>query len=104
MLLAKVIPTSARGRLQALRNVAGGAGRRGLAYVAGRYLIQRNVFGNGYATTFMLAFVLTSLGLTALQLLMREPEPPTVRPKSRTWTGCASSRPCSPPTAATCTS
>ncbi len=83
MLLAKVIPTIRRGRLQALRNVAGSQVAAVLAYVAGRYLIQGNVFGNGYATTFMLAFVLTSLGLTLLSLLMREPEPPTVRPKSR---------------------
>ncbi len=85
MLLAKVIPTQRRGRLQALRNVAGGQVSAGLAYVAGRYLIQDNVFGNGYATTFMMAFILTSLGLTLLSLLMREPEPPTVRPRSRVW-------------------
>lgn len=83
LLLAKVIPISRRGRLQALRNVTGGAIAAGLAWVAGRYLIQQNVFGNGYGVTFLLAFVLTSLGLSALQMLMREPEPPTVRPKGR---------------------
>ncbi|MDQ2859985.1 MAG: MFS transporter [Pseudomonadota bacterium] len=83
LLLAKVIPIARRGRLQALRNVTGGAIAAGLAWFAGHYLIQRNVFGNGYGTTFLLAFVLTSLGLTALRLLMREPVPPTVRAKSR---------------------
>ena len=83
LLLAKVIPIVRRGRLQALRNVTGGAIAAGLAYVAGRYLIQGKVFGNGYATTFLLAFLLTSLGLTALRLLMREPLPPTIRAKSR---------------------
>ncbi|HLZ83637.1 MAG TPA: MFS transporter [Caulobacteraceae bacterium] len=83
LLLAKVIPIARRGRLQALRNVTGGAIAAGLAWFAGRYLIQRNVFGNGYGVTFLLAFVLTSLGLSALQMLMREPEPPTVRSKSR---------------------
>jgi MFS family permease len=83
LLLAKVIPIVRRGRLQALRNVTGGAVAAGLAWFAGRYLIQRNVLGNGYGTTFLLAFVLTSLGLTALRLLMREPVPPTVRAKSR---------------------
>ena len=83
LLLAKVIPISRRGRLQALRNVTGGAIAAALAWFAGRYLIQQNVFGNGYGVTFMLAFVLTSLGLTALQLLMREPEPPTIRTKGR---------------------
>ena len=85
MLLAKVIPTVRRGRLQALRNVAGGLVSMGLAYVAGRYLIGGNVFGNGYATTFILAAILTSLGLTALAMLMREPEPPTVKVRARTW-------------------
>jgi MFS family permease len=83
LLLAKVIPISRRGRLQALRNVTGGAIAAALAWGAGRWLIQQNLFGNGYGVTFLLAFVLTSLGLSALQLLMREPEPPTVRAKSR---------------------
>ncbi len=83
LLLAKVIPISRRGRLQALRNVTGGAIAAGLAWFAGGYLIQRNVFGNGYGVTFLLAFVLTSLGLSALQILMREPEPPTIRAKGR---------------------
>jgi MFS family permease len=83
LLLAKVIPISRRGRLQALRNVTGGAIAAGLAWWAGRYLIQRNVFGNGYGVTFLVAFVLTSLGLSALQVLMREPEPPTTRAKGR---------------------
>ena len=85
MLLAKVIPTRRRGLLQSLRNFFGGQVSAGLAYVAGRYLIGGNVFGNGYATTFILAAILTSLGLTALAVLMREPEPPTVRPRARTW-------------------
>jgi MFS family permease len=84
MLLAKVIPTQRRGRLQALRNVAGGQVSAGLAYVAGRYLIGPNLFGNGYATTFVLAAILTTLGLSMLAILMREPEPPTVRPRART--------------------
>jgi MFS family permease len=91
MLLAKVIPIRLRGRLQALRNVAGGQISAGLAYVAGRYLIGGHndgpfaLFGNGFATTFALSAILTSLGLTALAILMREPEPPQVRPRARTW-------------------
>jgi MFS family permease len=83
LLLAKVIPITRRGRLQALRNVTGGAIAAALAWWAGAYLIQRNVFGNGYGVTFLVAFVLTSLGLTFLAVLMREPLPPTVRAKSR---------------------
>jgi len=82
-LLAKVIPITWRGRLQGWRNVSGGAVAALLSYFAGRYLIGGNVFGNGYSTTFLLAFVLTSLGLTAFRFLLREPEPPTVRPKMK---------------------
>jgi MFS family permease len=93
MLLAKVIPTRFRGRLQALRNVAGGQVSAGVAFLAGTYLIGKNpltggplaLFHNGYATTFALSAVLTTLGLSALALLMREPEPPTVRVRARTW-------------------
>jgi MFS family permease len=83
LLLAKVIPITVRGRLQAIRNVIGGIVAAGLAFTAGKWLIGSNALGNGYATTFFLAVVLTSLGLTALALLMREPEPPTVRPRTR---------------------
>lgn len=85
LLLAKVIPIQRRGRLQALRNVIGGVVAAGLAWWAGNYIIQRHVgFGhNGYATTFFLAVILTTAGLSALALLMKEPEPPTVRAKSR---------------------
>jgi len=82
LLLAKVIPTGRRGRLQAYRNIAGGAIAALLAWAAGQFLIQHNLFGNGYGVTFLVAFGLTSLGLTALGLLMTEPEPPTVRAKT----------------------
>ncbi len=39
------------------------------------------MWGNGYGATFLVAFVLTSLGLTAFRFLVREPEPPTLRPR-----------------------
>lgn len=84
LLMAKVIPIDRRGRLQAWRNVTGGAIAAALSYFAGRWFIEEDVLGNGYATTFLLAFVLTSLGLTALRLLIREPIPPTLRTKSST--------------------
>ncbi len=77
LLLAKVIPISLRGRLQAWRNLTGGLIAALLSYFAGSWLIEHNVWGNGYATTFFVSFVLTSFGLSALQILMREPEPPT---------------------------
>lgn len=82
LLLAKVIPIRLRGRLQAWRNLTGGLIAAVLSYFAGSWLVANHVLGNGYATTFFVAFVLTSLGLSALQMLMREPEPPTVRARS----------------------
>jgi MFS family permease len=82
LLMAKVIPITRRGALQAIRNAVGGAIAAGLAWWAGAYLIQRNVFHNGYGVTFLVAFVLTSLGLTVLATVMREPIPPTVRAKT----------------------
>src|SRR5919107_259574 len=57
ILMSKVIPISRRGRLQAWRNATGGAIAAVLAYVAGRYFIGPNLFGNGYSTTFLFAFV-----------------------------------------------
>jgi MFS family permease len=81
-LLAKMIPIRWRGRLQGLRNVTGGLIAAALSFVAGKYLIGTNFLGNGYGSTFLLAVVLTSLGLTAFAFLVREPEPPTLRPKT----------------------
>lgn len=63
LLMSKVIPVSRRGRLQAWRNATGGLIAAALAYVAGKYLIGGNAFGNGYSTTFVCAFILTSAGL-----------------------------------------
>jgi MFS family permease len=83
LLLAKVIPIRLRGRLQAWRNLIGGVIAALLSYYAGAWLVADHVWGNGYATTFFVSFVLTSLGLTALQVMMREPEPPTVRERKR---------------------
>ncbi|WP_241962597.1 MFS transporter [Phenylobacterium parvum] len=83
MLMAKVIPLSRRGRLQAWRNATGGLIAAILAWAAGKYIIEPDLFGHGYSVTFMLAAVLTSLGLWALQLLLREPEPPNLPAKAR---------------------
>jgi MFS family permease len=81
-LLAKMIPIERRGQLQGWRNLTGGVIAASLSYFAGTYLVGHNVFGNGYSTTFTLAFILTSLGLTAFRFLVREPEPPSVRSRS----------------------
>lgn len=82
MLMAKVIPLDRRGRLQAYRNLTGGTIAAALSFFAGTWLINNNVWGNGYATTFFVTVVLTTLGLFALQLLMREPDTLVVRAKS----------------------
>jgi MFS family permease len=81
-LLAKMIPIERRGQLQGWRNLTGGIIAASLSYFAGKYLVGHNVFGNGYGTTFALAFILTSLGLTFFSFLVREPEPPTVRQRT----------------------
>jgi len=79
-LMSKVIPIAQRGRLQAWRNFTGGLIAAALSYVAGIWFIGGNVLGNGYATTFMLAFILTAIGLVVLQKLLVEPEALTVVP------------------------
>ena len=80
MLMAKVIPINRRGRLQGYRNLAGGLIAAGLAWVAGHYFIEGEWLGNGYSTTFLFAFVLTSAGLIVLQTMIREPAAPASRP------------------------
>jgi signal transduction histidine kinase len=78
VLLTKTIPPDRRGMLIGMRNFLGGMTASGVAYVGGKYLVENNAFGDGYATTFLLAFVLTSAGLTLLYLV-REPDAPSVR-------------------------
>ncbi|WP_234030168.1 MFS transporter [Erythrobacter mangrovi] len=81
MLMSKLIPIRKRGRLQGYRNFAGGLIAAVLAWAAGNYLIADNWLGNGYATTFLFAFLLTSAGLVALKYLIREPVAPISRPQ-----------------------
>lgn len=80
-LRSKVIPVERRGLLSGLRNALAGIVSSSVAVVGGVYLIEPNVFGNGYAVTFLVAFGFTTLGLGSL-LLMREPESPTIRERS----------------------
>lgn len=78
VLMAKVIPVTQRGRLTGMRNFLGGLTASGVAYLGGEYLVGSNAFGNGYASTFMLAFILTSIGISALTFV-REPHSLSVR-------------------------
>ena len=83
MLMSKLIPLRKRGRLQGYRNFAGGLIAAILAWVAGNYLIADKWLGNGYATTFLFAFLLTSAGLVVLKTMIREPAAPVSRPQMR---------------------
>jgi MFS family permease len=77
-LVSKVVPVRVRGRLMGLRNALSGLTATAVALYAGEVLIEGDALGNGYAATFLLAFVLTSVGLMML-LFVREPETPHVR-------------------------
>lgn len=77
-LVAKVIPVEVRGTLMGLRNALSGITSAVVAWLAGAYLLDQDVFGNGYAATFLAAFALTSVGLLML-VFIREPESPRVR-------------------------
>lgn len=76
-LVAKVIPLERRGLLVGLRNALSGITAAAVAIYAG-VLLEDDALGNGYAATFLLAFVLTSCGL-AMMAFVREPESPRVR-------------------------
>lgn len=80
-LRSKVIPVEVRGTLAGLRQALAGVVSSAVAYLGGRYLIEPNVLGNGYAVTFLVAFGFTSLGLASL-LAMKEPASPVVRPRA----------------------
>jgi MFS family permease len=80
-LMAKVIPVDVRGRLSGLRNALAGITSSSVGYLSGAYFVQNNVWGNGYATTFLVAFGLTEIGLIMMAFI-REPESPEVRERT----------------------
>jgi MFS family permease len=77
-LMSKVIPVSKRGRLTGLRNFLAGLTSAAVAWLGGTFFIGETPTVEGYSYTFIMAFVLTSIGL-AMLVVIREPEPPTVR-------------------------
>ncbi len=83
-LMSKVIPVKKRGRLTGLRNFLAGITSAAVAWLGGHYLLGDVPTAQGYSMTFLLAFVLTSIGLLIL-LWVREPEPPTVKIKQGLW-------------------
>lgn len=81
-LMSKVIPVGKRGRLTGMRNFLAGLTAAAVAWAAGEFLLGEQPDISGYSATFLLAFVLTSVGLCLL-LFVREPQPPTLPPHSR---------------------
>ncbi len=80
-MMSKVIPVTQRGRLTGLRNFLGGLAASGVAYLGGKYLVGSNFLGSGYGSTFMVAFILTSIGISALTFI-REPKSLVTRTSS----------------------
>lgn len=76
-MVSKLIPVERRGVLIGLRVFSGSLVSAGVAGLGG-WFVAEQTFGNGYATAFALAFVLTSVGLLMLGFV-REPETPNVR-------------------------
>ncbi len=74
--MAKVIPVARRGRFIGLRQFLGGVTASLVALAAGS-LIHHLSFPHGYASTYLLAFVLTFLGLIFFAF-SREPATPYV--------------------------
>jgi MFS family permease len=81
VLMAKVIPVRLRGRLTGMRNFLAGIISAALAWVAAEYFLGEDPTATGYSYTFFAAFVLTTAGLLCL-IMVREPQPPTVRPRT----------------------
>jgi len=82
VLMAKVIPVNKRGRLTGWRNFLAGIISAGVAWIAGSWFIGSEPTPAGYSWTFVLAFVLTSIGMLCL-IPVIEPVPPTLRPKQQ---------------------
>lgn len=76
-MMSKLIPVERRGLLVGLRVFCGGLVSAFVAGVGG-WFVANQTLGNGYATTFLLGFVLTTLGLLFL-FGIREPPTPSVR-------------------------
>jgi len=77
-LVSKMTPVDRRGSLVGFRNALGGL-TASVVGAAGGFMIEREVLGNGYASLFLLSFVLTATGLCAM-FFVREPSSPDVKP------------------------
>lgn len=80
-LRAKVIPLHRRGIVSGARNFLAGITSAGVSYLAGAYFIEQDVLGNGYASVFLFAFIIATIGLLTLALT-DEPKSVDVRPRA----------------------
>ncbi len=80
-LRAKVIPINRRGIVSGARHFLAGLTSAGVSYAAGAYIIDADLFGNGYASVFLFAFGITCVGLFALALT-HEPTATSLRPRA----------------------
>ena len=83
-LMSKVIPVNKRGRLTGWRNFLAGIISAGVAWIAGSWFLGTTPTASGYSWTFVLAFVLTSIGMLCLVRIV-EPVAPTRRPRQPIW-------------------
>lgn len=79
-LRAKVIPTDKRGIVTGARNSIAGICSAIVSYIAGAFVLQQNLLGNGYASIFLMAFVIASIGVFVL-CFTKEPRADSVRIK-----------------------
>jgi MFS family permease len=93
--MSKAIPVERRGMLFGLRNASASVT---LVFVAllGGFLVERYGFPHGYGYTFLVGFVLTSLGLVALAWCASRTRW-TRAPACRSRADCARSRDCCAP-------
>ena len=82
-LRARVIPVHRRGIISGTRNFLAGFTSAGVSYLAGAYVLENNLLGNGYGSVFLIAFGIATLGLGALAFT-RETETKMVRPREST--------------------
>jgi MFS family permease len=80
-LRAKVIPVTRRGIVSGARNFLAGLSSAIVSYVAGAYVIEQNWLGHGYASVFLLGFIIGLIGLAGLALTA-EPTAAAVRERS----------------------
>ena len=82
-LRARVIPVHRRGFVSGARNFLAGLTSAGVSYLAGAYVLENDLLGNGYGTVFLIAFGIASCGLGALAMT-RETETTALRPREST--------------------